>query len=139
MQTFLPYRDFYRSGKSLDNKRLGKQRVEVLQMLNKIHGLTVGRGWSNHPCTKMWARTPNALVEYGVQICTAWREKGFKDTCLDKIKQHYKSDLPDNIPTWLGREDIHTSHKSRLIQKDYIFYKPIWPDVPENLEYVCPA
>jgi len=139
VQTFLPYNDFYRSGKSLDNKRLGKQRVEVLQMLNKIHGLTKGNGWTNHPCTKMWASTPNALVEYGIQICIAWRERGFKDTCLEKIKAHYKINLTNDNPIWLGRDDIHISHKSKLIQKNYTFYKPLWPEVPENLEYIWPV
>jgi len=139
VQTFLPYKDFYRSGKSLDNKRLGKQRVEVLQMLNKIHGLTKGNGWTNHPCTKMWSATPNALVEYGIQICTAWRERDFKDTCLEKIKAHFKKELTHNMPQWLGREDLHISHKSKLIQKNYTFYKPLWPEVPENLEYIWPV
>lgn len=138
MQTFLPYKDFYQSGKILDNKRLGKQRVEVLQMLNKIHGLTKGRGWTNHPCTKMWCETPNALVEYGLQICTAWIEKGYKDTCYEKIKKHFKPNLTKNMPDWLGREDLHTSHKSKLIQKNKEFYKHLWPEVPENLEYVWP-
>jgi hypothetical protein len=32
MQTFLPYPDFRESLESLDNKRLGKQRVEALQL-----------------------------------------------------------------------------------------------------------
>ena len=36
MQTFLPYPSFYFSAKSLDNKRLGKQRVEVLQILKTL-------------------------------------------------------------------------------------------------------
>lgn len=108
-------------------------------MLNKIHGITKGRGWSNHPCTKMWSSTPNALVEYGIQICLAWRERGFKDTCLEKIKLHYKEDLTKNMPLWLGREDLHTSHKSKLIQKNYTFYKPLWPGIPENLEYIWPV
>lgn len=138
MQTFLPYKDFYQSGKVLDNKRLGKQRVEVLQMLNKIHGLTKGRGWSNHPCTRMWSETPNALVEYGLQICTAWIERGYKDTCYDKIKHHFKLNLAKSMPDWLGREDLHTSHKSKLIQKNKDYYKHLWPEVPENLEYVWP-
>ena len=37
MQTFLPYPDFHESAKVLDMKRLGKQRVEVLQLLNSFH------------------------------------------------------------------------------------------------------
>ena len=33
MQTFLPYPDFARSARCLDNRRLGKQRVESYQIL----------------------------------------------------------------------------------------------------------
>lgn len=139
MNTFLPYADFVKSGKSLDNKRLGKQRVEVLQMLNKINGITRGRGWTNHPCTKMWQETPNALVEYGLNICEVWKGKGFKDTCYEKIKAHFKSCISSRMPCWLGRDDIHLSHQSKLIQKDRSFYKPLFPDAPENLEYVWPV
>ena len=37
MQTFLPYPDFARSAAVLDRQRLGKQRVEVLQILKDGH------------------------------------------------------------------------------------------------------
>ena len=40
MQTFLPYPDFKKSASCLDYKRLGKQRVEGLQILNAIQGDT---------------------------------------------------------------------------------------------------
>ncbi|MDQ1681515.1 MAG: hypothetical protein QOH99_56, partial [Frankiaceae bacterium] len=33
MQTFLPYADFGASARVLDDRRLGKQRVETLQIL----------------------------------------------------------------------------------------------------------
>lgn len=138
MQTFLPYSDFYKSGCSLDQKRLGKQRVEVLQMLNKIRGVTAGRGWSNHPCTRMWSKTPNALVEYGVQICLAWRARGYKDTCLEKIKKHFVASESTAMPHWLGTDELHLSHKSMLIQKNPDFYRGAWPDVPDNLNYIWP-
>jgi hypothetical protein len=36
MQTFLPYPNFAQSAACLDNKRLGKQRVEVLKILNAL-------------------------------------------------------------------------------------------------------
>lgn len=36
MQTFLPYSDFTKSAQCLDNRRLGKQRVECLQILQTI-------------------------------------------------------------------------------------------------------
>jgi Pyrimidine dimer DNA glycosylase len=37
VQTFLPYPDFARTAAVLDDRRLGKQRVEVLQILNAMH------------------------------------------------------------------------------------------------------
>lgn len=36
MNTFLPYPDFQESAKCLDNKRLGKQRIETWQIYNAI-------------------------------------------------------------------------------------------------------
>ena len=51
MQTFLPYPDFTASAAALDPRRLGKQRVEALQVLR---GLTVaGYGWRHHPAVRM--------------------------------------------------------------------------------------
>jgi len=47
MQTFLPYPDVEASARVLDTKRLGKQRVECLQVLR---GLTIPTyGWCHHP------------------------------------------------------------------------------------------
>lgn len=139
MNTFLPYADFHMSANSLDNKRLGKQRVEVIQMLNKIHGVTKGNGWTNHPCTKMWSKYPNALVKYGIAVCEVWRSRGFKDTCLEKIQKHYKRELSEEMPEWLGREDLHLSHKSNLIRKDKTYYSTKFPNVPDDLEYIWPV
>jgi hypothetical protein len=38
MQTFLPYSDITESMRVLDNKRLGKQRVETYQIISAITG-----------------------------------------------------------------------------------------------------
>jgi hypothetical protein len=141
MQTFLPFECFQSSAKVLDQKRLGKQRVEVLQLLNaisKIKNKEPVRGWKNHPCTRMWKDYSNALVFYGVAICTEWINRCYNDTCLDKINFHYNEKEPMVIPKWLGNPDLHLSHKSNLIQKDPFFYGNMWPNVPNNLEYVWP-
>ena len=137
MQTFLPYSDFRESAKVLDTKRLGKQRVEVLQLLNSFHKPNY-KGWKNHPAREMWRGYENGLVEYGLVICQVWKERGYKDTCYEKIGVYKDTSKPTTYPNWLGREDIHNSHKSKLIQKEPAFYKPIWPETPDNLEYVWP-
>ena len=52
MQTFLPYPDYAASAKVLDRQRLGKQRVENLQIIKALLDPTYG--WQNHPAVKMW-------------------------------------------------------------------------------------
>jgi len=69
MQTFLPYSDFRKSLESLDNKRLGKQRVEAYQIISAITGRLRKdgkpyKGWLNHPCSVMWRDYVNALKQY---------------------------------------------------------------------------
>lgn len=135
MQTFLPTSNFAESAKYLDYRRLGKQRVEVLQLLNSFHKPNY-KGWKNHPAREMWRGYENALVMYGQAICNEWISRGYKDTCFGKITAHYNGNLNSELPSWVGREDIHLSHKSNLIRKYPEYYKPFWPDVPDNLEYI---
>ena len=45
VQTFLPYADFERSARALDRKRLGKQRVETIQVVRAL--TRPGYGWAN--------------------------------------------------------------------------------------------
>jgi len=134
MQTFLPYNDFTKSAKVLDRQRLGKQRVEVLQLLKALNGET--KGWVNHPATKMWRGYENCLVVYGLSICTEWIERGYKDTCFAKILAYRDYNTAIVVPPWLGREDFHESHRSNLLRKDPDhYYKFGWTE-PTNLEYV---
>ena len=145
MQTFLPYRDFTRSAEVLDGPRLGKQRVETLQVLR---ALELGEyGWRNHPVVKMWrGRTP-ALVLYGLEIVRAWQGRGHADSTYDLIAEfapEAESATQDDLaargllPAWLGDERIHLSHRSALVRKDPDFYRPVFGDVPDDLPYHWP-
>jgi hypothetical protein len=138
MQTFLPYPDFAQSAKVLDTKRLGKQRVECLQLLNSITGKTTGRGWTNHPARDMWRPYVPALIEYGIVICKEWQGRNFNDTCLLKI-QSFSTGQPIEYPWWLGDSKFHHSHKSNLLRKNYEYYSRYFPDVEDNHPYIWPV
>jgi hypothetical protein len=138
MQTFLPYPDFRESSVCLDMKRLGKQRVEVLQLLNSFHKPNY-KGWKNHPAREMWRGYENALACYGMIVCEVWQERGYKDTCWGKINVYYDKSKPTIMPPWFGMHDLHISHKSNLIRKNPTYYKELWPDIPDNIEYVWPV
>ena len=90
MQTFLPYPSFAQSAKCLDSRRLGKQRVETLQLLKAL--TEPAYGWQNHPATRMWRGYVPALASYGVTICNEWLSRGYRDTCRDKIAQYIVGD-----------------------------------------------
>jgi len=84
MQTFLPYPDFIRSAQTLDWKRLGKQRVEGMQLLKAILGErkldgNFYNGWINHPATKMWSSYPDALKVYTNTMINEWILRGYKN------------------------------------------------------------
>ena len=135
MQTFLPYPDFVQSAASLDRQRLGKQRVEVLQLLKALNGES--KGWTNHPATRMWSGYQEALVVYGLAICSEWISRGYKDTCYEKIN-NYSIDAEVAMPPWIGDPSFHRSHQSNLVRKDPNHYGSQFA-VPDNLEYVWPV
>src|ERR671916_568603 len=83
MQTFLPYPDFLDSARALDQKRLGKQRVETIQVLRGL--VQPGYGWRHHPAVKMWSGYEEALVRYGLDVCAVWCATGRADTCATTL------------------------------------------------------
>jgi pyrimidine dimer DNA glycosylase len=149
VQTFLPHPDFAASAATLDPKRLGKQRVEALQV---VRALTVpGYGWQSHPAVLMWRGHLEALGRYGLAVVQAWLELGFGDTCavsivrelegagITRIRTQGELAAAGLLPGWLGDEALHRSHRSALLRKDPDFYRPRFPDVPDDLPYVWPV
>lgn len=140
MQTFLPYPDFAESARVLDRQRLGKQRVENLQIMK---ALVTEEGWVNHPATKMWVGYEHALLLYQTAICDEWvRIRGYKDTCYEKtllllFDKGYG--ITYEMPKWLGDETFHLSHQSNLLRKNPEWYGQFFQGVPDNLEYVWPV
>lgn len=139
MQTFLPFPDYGTSAAVLDQKRLGKQRVENLQIMT---ALMTGKGWTNHPATLMWRRYEWALLQYQFAICHEWTDRGHKDTCYEKTKDIYDKNrkwLEELIlPYWTGNARFHLSHQSNLMRKDREHYSQFFPGVRDDLEYYWP-
>lgn len=118
MNTFLPYADFKKSAFVLDKQRLGKQRVEVLQLLRALQNPV--HGYRNHPATKMWLGYTEALVAYGLAVCDEWTARGYKDTVYDQILEYMEGSIV--LPLWFGRESFHASHRGNLLRKDRRWY-----------------
>lgn len=147
MQTFLPVQprplsknaadgmDYRDSARVLDSQRLGKQRVEALQI---VTALTKRGGWKSHPAVRMWSGHVPALIQYGLDVCDTWVERGNADSVagklLHELELHGATDFTP--PYWMGDEAFHRSHRSNLIRKKPEHYRPFWPGVPDDLPYV---
>ncbi|MDQ4133960.1 MAG: MSMEG_6728 family protein [Actinomycetota bacterium] len=150
MQTFLPDPDFDTTARFLDSRRLGKQRVEALQILR---ALTRDKyGWKAHPAVLMWAGYEEALVAYALAMCAEWRRRGYPDTVAATIVADFRSACRTDqvraqavlrsaheVPPWLCEERLHESHRSALVGKDPSYYRPLFPGVPDDLPHVWPV
>lgn len=141
MNTFLPYPSFVESARCLDYRRLGKQRVEAKQILEAIEK-GPGAGWYNHPCTQQWIGHTRWLLSYAKDICQEWINRGYKDNLLQWFRDFDYMSMPDTdimLPSWLGNEKFHASHRSNLLRKDPEFYGKYGWIEPNDLPYYWPS
>lgn len=132
MNVFLPYADIIRSVRVLDDKRLGKQRVECYQILRTLTGRA--KGWRNHPATKMWRGYENALRFYMNECISEWKRRGFRNTMrLARVRR------PLVMPPWFGNRRLHVGYQSNLVRKDAAHYRQFFPRVRDDLSYVWPV
>ena len=138
MQTFLPYPDFKKSAKSLDYRRLGKQRVEAKQIFLALYHKNLGQkyGWMHHPCVKMWDGHEFALLDYLDTMIQEWTGRGYKNT-INVNELRMMAVGSKDLPKWMGNKDFHKSHQSNLVRKLPEHYAQQF-DVDGDLPYIWP-
>jgi len=132
MQTFLPHPNFAVSAMVLDRQRLGKQRLECVQILRAMKN---GGGWSKHPAVTMWRGSERALQLYHDVVVREWVARGYKNSmelfCPDSAKI--------KLPWWLGDDEFHSSHRAALLLKNPDYYGQFgWSETPQNC-YIWPG
>lgn len=125
MQTFLPFPDFCQSAQSLDRLRLGKQRLEVVQILKTLSGAS--SGWRNHPVVRAWDGHQWSLAAFGLEVCSEWVRRGYKDNQKEWL-QGFQDGLASvrcpspSPPPWFGHPEIHLAYRRLLVGKDPAWY-----------------
>jgi hypothetical protein len=132
MQTFLPYPDFIKSLKTLDYRRLGKQRVEACQIIRILQAVSqpkvnLGGGYRNHPAVKMWRGHVNALKLYYNYALDEWIDRGYNNR-MEKMPIHGRI----VFPKWFGNDKFHAAHRSNLLRKNPVYYGQFnWQEKPD--------
>ena len=153
MQVFIPHGLTRDSMACLDSKRLGKQRVECLQILNALQGKS--KGWRHHPATLMFYGAEEALRIMGDWAIAEWIRRGY----VNNMKPFGSNPVgiwevvpKEYWPEWYHdinmTETVTESHKLNLLRKDYSYYYKqfcMYPDQVyskqdiENAQYVWPV
>lgn len=116
----------------LDYRRLGKQRVEAMQILNALAGKS--RGWRRHPAVLMWRGYEPSLRMYLRCAILEWKRRGYVNT----MRLPPLARCSRRIPPWL-RMALIRSHRSNLLRKDASYYGRFGWDVPPDLPYAWPV
>lgn len=139
MQTFLPYPSFKQSAACLDRARLGKQRLEGVQILKVLLGFAPGSRWANHPAVRMWRGYEGALLVYVLDVCLEWKSRGYVDNQIQVLNELGEYIQVFKDPPWLGSPDFHISHQSNLLRKNPAWYAPHFPNIRNDLPYIWPV
>lgn len=157
MQTFLPYSDFDASARVLDRKRLRHQPFEAFVIFETLvtgKSRHTDQRYAYHPAVAMWRGAERMLLEYMASIETEIARRNdderhggtykppnrlYTDEAIYVLaRQPWPERIGWELPAWYARPPFHLSHKSNLLRKDPDHYRPIWPDLPDNLAYVWP-
>lgn len=94
-------------------------------------------GWIHHPATLMWFGYLNSLRLYLSIMITEWVRRGYVNNMPYPLISSPTSVIPN--PPWLGREDIHLSHRRNLLAKNPEHYSQFFGDVSPTQGYVWPV
>jgi len=138
-----------KTARALDDRTLGHQRVEALELLELLLGGEKPRG----PAARMWFGYEYALAVYGMMMCMEWvHNRGCADNLFFKFYnaiQDVKKDEPDFSyiePPWFRDADVLRSHRSNLVRRQRELKIPggerytaaFGRATPKNMPYLWP-
>jgi len=121
----MPYASPYQSARVLDPSRLGNQAYRECRTL--ING-----GWPNHPASKMWSGHEHHLALYALACLEELRRRGRFYPGHILFFERKLIEFPDTgLPSWVGDERLHSSHRAVLLWKDLDWYGRFgWSEEP---------
>jgi hypothetical protein len=154
MNTFLPYNDFKKCARILDNKRLNKQILEGTQIINiilKKVGIICDeekKNWWNHPVFNLWMDKKSKKF-YLCQLIKYLDAFYDEHICRGGKHEYYENKRKDFITLSIVHEELfasskkvlkwssnlHKCMKANLIRKDEIYYSKYFKNIKPQKGY----
>lgn len=129
--TFVVDGDIVKAVSLLDNKRLGKQRVEAYQLIRILEGKS--DSWKSHPALKMWIGYLDGLKYYYNCCVNEWIKRGKNNTM-----EIYSIPSKIDMPWWINWDRLHYSHQAMLNRKEPSYYSFSVPSEYMKRGYIWP-
>lgn len=150
MITYVTHRGYGATAAALDDRKLGRQRVEAQEIFNT---LTLGEELPKDPVYRMWEGYEFALGIYCMMLCMEFTmHRGIADKIFWEVaaalKEMKRSDASFSMehPPWHDDKDVMRSHRSNLLRlqnegdavagHDYL--KHFGKATPKNMPYLWP-
>lgn len=148
MQTFLPHSNFKSCAIVLDDKRLYKQILNVLEQRMKRHYKYEAEmhnaskehriAWENHPAVLMWEGHSATLRHYQLSMLDEWLQRRWNaHLSANQMDEAIGEMLTQGNPEWLGKEELHRSHQAMLYWKDRKHYAQYMKQYLQLVEEGC--
>lgn len=152
MITLLPYADFVKSARCLDNAHLILQIKDVNEILDLLNGeLQDSDPRFSHKSVQMWRGHEFQLAEYGITLCTELKLRDVPEVFIKDLGMYQRriewqqqmvtsgTNYTVDMPYWFGDSKIHLSHRSYLMRYDVDHYGLYFnTDTPLDLPIVWP-
>lgn len=134
---YVPFPNFQQSAKALDDMTLHAQINNGLAIVNRLFQEQFMLEEEKEPTVLMWHGYEQALIFYLGQIESEYELRGHSEHLYWKfIASHYQPRAPFILPWWFGDPEVHYSHQSTLLRRDYTFYHQQFPSTPCGLKLV---
>lgn len=141
----MPHKDFTKTAKALDSKRLNKQILECYQILKVLSNNDPHAGWRNHPAVKMWRGSEYSLLNYTMSMVKEADKRGIKTdknlANITNLLNIHGTDWGFDSPAWynddIKMKRLTTSHQANLYRKDPEYYFEFYPAVAKH-QPCCP-
>ncbi len=121
----MPYDDYAKSLRVLDDARLNKQRSEV----KAVVVMCLSPQFATQPIVRMWRDHLWWLLEYGRLSCLEQLSRGFKDNLRPYFEFHQRGVVRGTRPVF--PESYHSSVRANLLRKDPRYYRRYgWTEQP---------